>query len=72
MECEGGTLKEIIEQGLAVNYDGIKDRLLDEKGNIRKFINIYVNKEDARFLNGLETKINKEDEVLIVPAVSGG
>lgn len=71
VECEGNNVKEIIEN-LNVVCPGIRDRIFDEKGNIRRFVNIYINKNDVRFLNGLETKVNKADEILIVPAVSGG
>ena len=71
VQGSGNTIKELISN-LDSNYPGLKDRLLDEEGNPRKFVNIHVNKEDIRFSQGLDTKINENDEILIVPAVSGG
>ena len=57
---------------LWTEYPGIKDRLCDENGEIRKFINIYVNEEDIRFLKGPETEILENDTVSIIPAIAGG
>jgi molybdopterin synthase sulfur carrier subunit len=54
------------------NYPGFKERLLDENGDLRYFVNIYLNGEDVRFLRGLDTSTNSGDEVSIVPAVAGG
>ena len=51
---------------------GLKNRLCDEKGDLRRFVNIYVNEEDIRFLNGKETSLKDGDEVSIVPAIAGG
>jgi len=51
-------------------YPGMQDRLLDAKG-VRRFVNIYVNDEDVRFLNELETRVQEGDEISIVPAISG-
>ncbi len=53
-------------------YPGIKSRLCDESGNVRRFINLYVNNEDIRFLNGKETALNEGDIVSIIPAIAGG
>ena len=53
-------------------YPGLKDRLCDESGEVRRFINLYVNNEDIRFLNGKETALNDEDVVSIIPAIAGG
>src|SRR5574341_2286920 len=66
-----GQLAQVIEH-LEANYPGLKDRLCDEGGELRRFVNIYVNGEDVRFLSGLETNVNAGDEVSIVPAVAGG
>lgn len=71
LEVEGGTLAQCIEQ-LERDYPGFKDRLCDEGGQVRRFVNIYVNGEDVRFLNGITTAINAGDEISIVPAVAGG
>jgi len=67
----GGSLVEIIGR-LDQEYPGLKERLCDESGEIRRFINLYVNGEDVRFLSGLETPVKAGDEVSIVPAVAGG
>ncbi|MFI5322891.1 MAG: MoaD/ThiS family protein [Thermodesulfobacteriota bacterium] len=53
-------------------YPGIKNRLCDESGNVRRFINLYVNNEDIRFLNGKETVLKEDDIVSIIPAIAGG
>ena len=57
---------------LDATYPGLKNRLCDEKGDLRRFVNIYVNEEDIRFLNGKETALKDGDEVSIVPAIAGG
>jgi len=62
---------ELIE-GLEQECPGIKDRICDEDGNIRRFINLYVNNEDIRFLNGIETTLSENDNVSIIPAIAGG
>ena len=61
-------LVTVLEQ----QFPGIQERLLDEKGEIRHFINFYVNGEDVQFLQGLQTAVKSGDEVSIVPAVAGG
>lgn len=71
VEAQAGTVKELI-QTLDSQYAGLKDRLCEENGNIRRFINIYVNEEDIRFLQGLNTSLKDGDEVSIVPAIAGG
>jgi molybdopterin synthase sulfur carrier subunit len=53
-------------------YPGMRDRLVEETGEIRRFINIYVNQEDIRFLQGEKTPLKQGDEVSIVPAIAGG
>ena len=68
---ESGTLAELIES-LEGEYSGMKDRICDETGELRRFVNVYVNGEDVRFLSGLETAIAEGAEVSIVPAVAGG
>jgi molybdopterin synthase sulfur carrier subunit len=67
----GGSLLEIISR-LDHQYPGLKERICDESGEIRRFVNLYVNGEDVRFLSGLETAVKAGDEVSIVPAVAGG
>jgi sulfur-carrier protein len=68
---EANTIKEMIEN-LDKAHPGIKDRICDEKGNVRRFVNVYVNEEDIRFLENLDTKLDAGADVSIVPAVAGG
>lgn len=68
---DGGTLLSCIE-GLDQSYPGLKERLLDEMGDLRRFVNVYVNGEDVRFQQGVQTPIKAGDEISIVPAVAGG
>lgn len=58
--------------GLEEQFPGIKERICDENGELRRFINLYVNNEDIRFINGLETELNESDVVSIIPAIAGG
>jgi molybdopterin converting factor small subunit len=70
VEAAAGTVREIID-ALEQAHPGIKDRLCDDKG-VRRFVNIYANEEDIRFLDNLETKIKDGESVSIVPAIAGG
>ncbi|MCL5959004.1 MAG: MoaD/ThiS family protein [Chloroflexi bacterium] len=69
--AEGKTISELIEN-LEATYPGIKERLCDDTGEVRRFVNIYVGGEDIRFIDGLGTTINDGGDVSIVPAVAGG
>ncbi|MCH7738202.1 MAG: MoaD/ThiS family protein [Chloroflexi bacterium] len=71
VEVESANLGEMVEK-LNGEFPGFKDRLVDEDGELRYFVNIYVNGEDVRFLEGLKTPTNEGDEISIVPAVAGG
>ncbi len=71
VETKAGSVVEMIET-LNGAHPGIKDRLCDETGELRRFVNIYVNEEDIRFLKGKETSLKDGDEVSIVPAIAGG
>lgn len=71
VQAEGKTLREVVNS-LAAQNDEIKTRLLDDKGELRRFVNIYVNEEDVRFLEKLDTPLKDGDEVSIVPAIAGG
>ena len=71
VEVEGKNIGELIEN-LEKNFKGIKQRLCEEDGNLRRFINIYLNEEDIRFIKGKETLVKDGDEVSIVPAIAGG
>ena len=53
-------------------YPGFRDRLLDERGDLRQFVNVYLNDEDVRLGSGLQAKVSEDDEISIVPAVAGG
>ena len=64
-------LAEAID-GMESAHPGLKERLCDESGELRRFVNVYVNNEDVRFLSGLQTPLKPGDEVSIVPAVAGG
>jgi molybdopterin synthase sulfur carrier subunit len=68
---DGSSLGELID-GLESAFPGFKERLLDEAGELRYFVNIYLNGEDVRFLQGMGTATKTGDEVSIVPAVAGG
>ncbi len=69
--AEGASIKELIEN-LGKSYDGLKGRILDENGKIRRFVNIYLNEEDIRFLQGEATALKDGDQISIVPAIAGG
>lgn len=71
IHVEGSNINELIDS-LETNYPGIKGRLCDEEGKPRRFLNLYVNSEDIRFLEGTDTTLKDGDEVSIVPAVAGG
>jgi molybdopterin synthase sulfur carrier subunit len=71
VEAKAGSVQEMIEV-LNSTHPGIKDRLCDETGELRRFVNIYVNEEDIRFLKGKDTSLKDGDEVSIVPAIAGG
>ena len=71
VQTEAADLAELIQK-LDTDYPGFKARLLDDAGELRYFVNIYLNGEDVRFLKGLQTSIASGDEVSIVPAVAGG
>jgi len=71
VEANAGSVVEMIE-ALNSTHPGIKDRLCDETGELRRFVNIYVNEEDIRFLKGKDTSLKDGDEISIVPAIAGG
>ncbi|HEX9742628.1 MAG TPA: MoaD/ThiS family protein [Nitrospiraceae bacterium] len=71
VEAKAANITEMIES-LNSAHPGLKDRLCDDKGELRRFVNIYVNEEDIRFLNGKDTSLKDGDEVSIVPAIAGG
>jgi len=71
VDVEAGDLATAID-ALDARYPGFKDRLLDEKGELRQFVNVYLNDEDVRLGAGLGAKVQSKDEISIVPAVAGG
>ncbi len=71
VSVEGKNVKEVIEN-LEQAYNGIKERICDEEGNLRRFVNLYLNDEDIRFLQNLDTEISDGDGLSIVPAIAGG
>jgi molybdopterin synthase sulfur carrier subunit len=71
VEAKGGSIAELIDN-LNASHPGLKDRLCDEKGELRRFVNIYVNEEDIRFQKGKDTVLKEGDEVSIIPAIAGG
>jgi MoaD family protein len=72
VEASGATLGELLDD-LESNHPGIKENLVDAgTGGLRRFVNVYVNDEDVRFLEGTETPLKDGDSVTIVPAIAGG
>lgn len=71
VQVEGATLAEVID-ALETAHPGFKDRLLDESGAMRKFVNIFVADDDVRYLEGLATAVPAGETVSIIPAVAGG
>jgi MoaD family protein len=71
VQGEGGSLAEC-STSLDGSFPGLRERLCDEQGELRRFVNVYINGEDVRFLSGLQTPLKQGDEISIVPAVAGG
>ena len=71
VEVDSAVLGDLVEK-LNSEYPGFKDRLVGEEGELRYFVNIYLNGEDVRFMKGLKTATTDGDEISIVPAVAGG
>ena len=71
VEVSGKTISEVLAS-LDKNYPGLKDRICDESGQVRRFVNIFVNGEDIRFKDGPNTKVDEGAEVSIIPAIAGG
>ena len=69
--ASGGTVGELITN-LETQFPGIKERICDDAGKVRRFVNIFANDEDIRFLKNLETPVKDADEISIVPAIAGG
>jgi len=71
VEVNASTIGELVEN-MEQAYSGIKEKLMDEEGEIRRYVNIYVNDEDIRFLDGIDTALSDGDSISIVPAIAGG
>ena len=71
VEVTAGTIGEAFAE-LQAKFPGIRERLLDETGGVRRFVNVYVNEEDIRFLQNQETPLKDGDEISIIPAIAGG
>ncbi len=71
VEASGANIGDLLAD-LERQYAGIRERLCDEKGEIRRFVNVYLNDQDIRFMDGLKTAVKDTDEVSIVPAIAGG
>jgi len=71
VEVEAGTIQEVLDR-LETRYPGFRASVCDDTGSLRRFINIYLNGEDVRFLDNLSTQVRDGAEIAIVPAISGG
>lgn len=71
VQVEAKTVREAVEK-LEEMYSGFKERIVDENGEVRRFVNLYLNDEDIRFLKGLDTELKEGDVLSIVPAIAGG
>jgi molybdopterin converting factor small subunit len=70
-QLEGQTVREVLD-GLCERFDGLGERICDEGGALRRFVNVYLSGEDIRFLDGLDTPVDDGAELTILPAVAGG
>jgi molybdopterin synthase sulfur carrier subunit len=71
VKAPGDTVDDVIAD-LERQFPGLKERLFEDNGELRRFINVYVNEEDIRFLQGMKTALKQSDVVSIVPAIAGG
>ena len=71
VDASGDTVLAILED-LEQNHPGIKERIMDESGKVRRFVNVYVNGDDIRFLKNVDTALKDGDNISIVPAIAGG
>ena len=69
--AEGGTLSEVLDS-LDSSYSGIRGRIVDDSGELRRFVNVYVGNDDVRFLDALDTKTPEGAQISVIPAVAGG
>lgn len=71
VSVEGSTIGELLEQ-IEARYPGFKEQIMSEDGQLHRFVNVYVNDEDARYLDKLDTKVSEGDTVSLLPSVAGG
>jgi MoaD family protein len=71
VELEPGTIADLIDQ-IDLRYPGFKGQLIADDGQLHRFVNVYVNDEDARYLEKLDTKVSEGDKVSLLPSVAGG
>lgn len=71
VEVSGGSIRELLDN-LDASHSGIGERIRDDKGEVRRFVNVFVADEDIRFLQGLDTPVQDGDEISIIPAIAGG
>lgn len=69
--AQGANIRSMVDD-LETHYPGIKERICDETGKVRRFVNVFVNGEDIRFLQNMETSLKEGDNISIVPAIAGG
>ena len=71
VKANGGTIADVVSS-LEAQFPGIKERLCDDQGRLRRFVNVYLNNEDIRYLDNLATPVKDGDDLSIIPAVAGG
>jgi molybdopterin converting factor small subunit len=71
LELEGTTIRGLVD-ALIAKHPGLRDQLLTPEGDLNRFVNVYVNGQDVRYLDGLDTKVEGRDEVRLLPAMAGG
>jgi molybdopterin synthase sulfur carrier subunit len=71
LSLQGKTVREVVEN-LVKDYPELKNQLLDSEGQVRRFVNFFLNDRDVRFLSGLDTEVKDGDELAIIPAIAGG
>jgi MoaD family protein len=71
VQVDGSTIREVLEE-LATSYPGLKGQIIADNGALHRFVNVYVNDDDVRYLDNLDTKVSSGDVVSILPAVAGG
>ncbi len=71
VEGNGATVRDVIDD-LDARYEGLKSKLCDDQNRLRRFINVYANQDDIRFLDDLDTQMSDGDEISIIPAIAGG